>query len=139
LKRELLDHAVEAADYELLKILKRYSRQVIGTRPKTKGLAFQVRELITALLPSGQPMIDDVARELGMGSRTLRRRLADQGLIYKEIVEDVRHKLALHYMRDKRISLKQMAYLLGYSDLAAFNHAFHRWTGSSPRDYRRKN
>jgi AraC-like DNA-binding protein len=138
LKRKLLHHAVEAADDELLKILKRHCRQIIGTRPRTKGLAFEVRELITTLLPNGQPMIDDVARELGMSSRTLRRRLADQGLIYKELVEDVRHKLALRYMSDKRINLKQVVYLLGYSDLAAFNHAFRRWTGSSPSQYRRK-
>lgn len=138
LKRKLLDHAVEAADDELLKILKRHCRQIIGTRPRTKGLAFEVRELIIALLPNGQPMIDDVARDLGMSSRTLRRRMADQGLIYKEIVEDVRHKLARRYLSDKRINLKQVAYLLGYSDRAAFNHAFRRWTGSSPSDYRRK-
>ncbi len=138
LKRELLNHVVEAADDELLKILKRHCRQVVGTRPRTRGLAFEVRELITTLLPNGQPMINDVARELGMSSRTLRRRLADQGLIYKEIVEDVRHKLALRFLSDKRINLKQVVYLLGYSDQAAFNYAFRRWTGSSPSEYRRK-
>ena len=138
LTRKLLDHAVEAADDELLKILKRHCRQILRTRPRTKELAFEAREMITALLPSGQPMIDDVARELGMSSRTLRRRLADQGLIYKQLVEDVRHKLALRYLRDRRIAFKQVVYLLGYSDLAAFNHAFRRWTGSSPSDYRQK-
>jgi len=116
----------------------RHCNQIPGTQPRTKDLAFEVRELITALLPSGQPMIDDVARELGMSSRTLRRRLADQGFIYKEIVEDVRHKLALRYLSDNRINLKQVVYLLGYSDQAAFNYAFRRWTGSSPSDHRRK-
>ena len=129
---------VETADTELLKILKQYCRQVVGERPSTDDLAFKVRELITALLPDGQPMMDDVARELGMSSRTLRRRLAEQGLIYKEIVEDVRHELARRYVSEKRIKLKQVVYLLGYSDLAAFNQAFHRWTGLSPSDYRRK-
>ena len=72
-----------------------------------------------------------------MSSRTLRRRLADQGSVFKELVEDIRHKLALHYVHDRNISLKQVAYLLGYADLAALNHAFRRWTGSSPSDYRR--
>ncbi len=64
--------------------------------------------------------------------------MADQGFIYKELVEDVRSKLALRYMSDKRINLKQVVYLLGYSDLAAFNHAFRRWTGLSPSQYRRE-
>ena len=138
LKRELLDHAVENADDELLKILKRHCRQILGRTPRTKNLSYDVRELITALLPSGQPKIDDVARELGMSSRTLRRRLAEQALIYTELVEEVRHKLALRYLNDKNIMLTQAAYLLGYADLATFNHAFRRWTGSSPSGYRQK-
>ena len=138
LKREFLDHAVEAADDELLNILKRHCRQILGRAPRTKDLGFDVRELITALLPSGQPMIDDVARELGMGSRTLRRRLSEQGFIYTELVEEVRHKLALRYLNDSNITPTQAAYLLGYAELAAFNHAFRRWTGSSPSAYRRK-
>jgi AraC-like DNA-binding protein len=137
LRREVLDYPVQAADNELLKILKRHCRLILGQPRRTKALAYEVRELITALLPSGQPMIDDVARELDMSSRTLRRRLADEGLVYKDIVDDVRHKLALSYLQDKRIGLKQVVYLLGYADLAAFNHAFHRWTGTSPSAYRK--
>ena len=137
-RREVLDYAVHTADDELLKILKRHCRQILGQPPRPKVLSFEVRELITALLPSGQPTIDNVARELGMSSRTLRRRLADEGLVYKDLLDDVRHKLALSYLRDKRISLKQVAYLLGYADLAAFNHAFHRWTGASPSSYRKR-
>jgi AraC-like DNA-binding protein len=138
-QREVIDYAVQAADDELLKILKRYCRQILGQPPRRKDLSFEVRELITALLPSGQATIDNVARELGMSARTLRRRLADEGLVYKHLLDDLRHKLALSYLSDKRISLKQVAYLLGYADLAAFNHAFHRWTGASPSTYRKKN
>ena len=138
-QREVIDHAVQAADDELLKILKRYCRQILGQPTGPKDLSFEVRELITALLPSGQPTIDNVARELGMSARTLRRRLADEGLVYKHLLDDLRQKLALSYLSDKSISLKQVAYLLGYADLAAFNHAFHRWTGASPSTYRKKN
>ncbi len=136
-KRELLDHPVDAADNELLKILRRHCRQILGRRPKTKDLAYEARELITALLPSEHPKFDDVAQELGMSSSTLARRLAEHGLTYKGLLNDVRYKLALRYLND-RIGVKQVAYLLGYSEVAAFSHAFHRWTGSSPGRYRRK-
>ncbi len=135
-KRGLLDHPVEAADNELLKILRRHCRQTLGRRPRTKDIAYEARELITALLPSGQPSFDDVARELGMSTRTLGRQLAKQGLSYKGLLDEVRHKLALRYLND-RIGVKQVAYLLGYSEVAAFGHAFRRWTGSSPGRYRR--
>lgn len=137
LQRESLDHAVEAADDELLKILRRHCRQILGRRPGSKDLAYEARESITALLPSGQPKFDDVARELGMSSRTLARHLAERGLTYKGLLDDVRHQLALRYLND-RIGVKQVAYLLGYSEVAAFGHAFRRWTDSSPGRYRRR-
>ena len=99
---------------------------------------FEVQQLITNLLPSGQPKIDAVAQELGMSSRTLMRRLADQGLTYKSLLDEVRRKLALQYLKDRRINLKQVAYLLGYSEASAFYHAFRRWTGSTPVQHRLK-
>ena len=135
-RREFLDYAVETADDELLKILKRHCRQILGGRPKTNDFVFQVQKLITDRLSSGQPKIDTVARELGMSSRTLTRRLAEDGVTYKALLDEVRQKLALQYLKDRRISPKQVAYLLGYSEVPAFYHAFRRWTGSSPLQHR---
>ncbi len=108
LEAKLLDCPIETADNELLKILQRHCHQILGRPPRTKDLAYEARELITALLPSAHPKMDDVARELGMGSRTLMRRLAEQGLTYKGLVDDVRHKLALRYLGDRQINLKQV-------------------------------
>ena len=139
LKRELLDHPAEAADNELLKILRRHCREILGVRPKADDIIFEVQQLITTLLSSGQPKIDAVAQELGMSSRTLARRLAEDGLSYKGLLDKVRRKLALQYLKDKRISPKKVAYLLGYSEVSAFYHAFRRWTGSSPVQHRLKN
>ena len=138
LEAKLLDCPIEAADNELLKILKRHCRQILGTRPKADDLGFEVQQLITTLLPSGQPKIDAVAQELGMSSRTLTRRLAEDGLTYKGLLDEVRRKLALQYLRYRRISVKKVAYLLGYSEVSAFYHAFRRWTGSSPVQHRLK-
>ena len=133
---KLLDCPIETADNELLKILKRHCRLILGARPKTDNLVFEVQQLITTLLHSGQPKIDTVARELGMSTRTLTRQLAEDGVTYKILLDEVRRKLALQYMKDRRISVKKVAYLLGYSEVAAFYHAFRRWTGSSPVQYR---
>ena len=132
-----LDYPIESADNELLKILERHCRQILGARPKADDLGFEVRRLITTLLTSGHPKIDDVARELGMSSRTLTRRLAEDGLTFKGLLDEVRRKLALQYLKDGRISVKKVAYLLGYSEVPAFYHAFRRWTGTSPAQHRR--
>ncbi len=135
---KLLDSPIETADNELLKILKRHCRLILGARPKADDFVFEVKQLITTLLNSGQPKIDTVAQELGMSSRTLMRRLAEDGVTYKGLLDEVRRKLALQYLKDRRISLKQVAYLLGYSEVSAFYHAFHRWTGSTPLQHRLK-
>ncbi len=136
MKRELLDHPLAVADYELLKILRRHCRQILGRRPRTKELIFDVRETIIKLLPRGHPTMKIVARELGMGDRTLARRLAERGQSFKNLVDDVRRELSFQYLKDENIDVKQIAYLLGYSEVAAFNHAFKRWTGSTPSSFR---
>jgi AraC-like DNA-binding protein len=138
LEAKLLDCPIETADNELLKILERHCQQILGARPKVDDLVFDVQQLITTLLHSGQSKIDAVAQELGMSSRTLTRRLAEDGLTYKGLLDEVRRKLALQYLKDRRISLKQVAYLLGYSEVSAFYHAFRRWTGTSPVHHRLK-
>ncbi len=138
LETKLLDCPVETADNDLVKILKRHCRFILGARPKTDDFVFEVQQLITTLLPSGQPKIDAVAQELGMSSRTLTRRLAQDGLAYKGLLDELRRKLALQYLKDRRISVKKVAYLLGYSEVPAFYHAFGRWTGSSPVQHRLK-
>ena len=121
---------------KLLKILKRHCEHILDSRPKTKELSFDVQHTITTLLSSGQCKIDAVAWELGMSTRTLMRRLAEEGLTYKGLLDDVRRRLALEYLKDRHISVKHVAYLLGYSEVSAFYHAFHRWTGSSPLRHR---
>ncbi len=131
LEAKFLDYPIETADNELLKILKHHCLLILGTRPKADDFVFEVQQLITNHLPSGQPKIDAVAQEIGMSSRTLTRRLAENGLTYKGLLDEVRRKLALQYSNDRRISVKNVAYLLGYSEVPAFYHAFRRWTGST--------
>ncbi len=117
---------------------RRHLRQIFGARPKADDFVFDVQQLITTLLPSGQSKKAAVAPELGMSSRTLTRRLAKDGLTYQGLLDEVRQNLALQYLKDRRINIKKVAYLLGYSEASAFYHAFRRWTDSSPAQHRRK-
>ena len=86
----------------------------------------------------GDPKLTDVARKVALGSRTLQRRLKDQGLDFKKLVDDTRHRFSLNYLRDPQHTLTDIAYLLGYSEVSAFNRAFKRWTGSTPVSHRRR-
>jgi len=69
--------------------------------------------------------------------RTLQRRLKEAGLNYSDIQEDVRKTLALNLLENESLALAEIAFSLGYTEVSAFNHAFRRWLGQSPGDYRR--
>ena len=80
-----------------------------------------------------------MAAELNTSVRTLERRLKERGWTYKQVVDDLRRQLALRYVKDPRLRLSQLGFLLGFSENAAFVHAFRRWTGSTPMRYRAAN
>ncbi len=105
------------------------SREVCGYRER-------ILQLLESL-PDQYPDSSDVARRLGINERTLRRRLTDEGCSYREVLDTVRHKRAKRLLLDKRLRMDDIAEKLGYADTSSFRHAFRRWTGRSPSDFRR--
>ena len=75
---------------------------------------------------------------IAVGPRTLQRRLKDSGVDFKTLVDDTRRRFALRLPARPEAHAGEIAYLLGYSEVSAFNRAFRRWTGSTPSDYRRR-
>jgi AraC-like DNA-binding protein len=82
--------------------------------------------------------LDEVASGLHLSTRTLKRRLAAQGVTYSHVLEEQRREKALLLLRSPSLSLDEVAEQLGYSDTSNFRRAFRRWTGVSPAAYRRK-
>ncbi|ABM39468.1 AraC family transcriptional regulator [Polaromonas naphthalenivorans] len=80
------------------------------------------------------PTLTFCARLLGMTPRTLHRRLIEEGTSYREVAESVRHRMALELLR-KKVTVKEVAYLLGYTEIANFRRAFKRWEGVAPSDW----
>jgi len=90
-----------------------------------------VQEAIMRHLPSGAP-VDSVATDLHLSRRTLQRRLADAGCSYRQLLTGIRERHAACLLADEQLSLKDIAFLLGYSEQSAFNRAYKHWTGYSP-------
>ncbi|MFN9944969.1 MAG: helix-turn-helix transcriptional regulator, partial [bacterium] len=84
------------------------------------------------LLPDGEPSLPTVARRLALGERTLQRRLREEGLTFRALVDDVRHECAKIQRATPEVSVAEVAYSLGFSSPSAFHHAYRRWTGASP-------
>ena len=88
------------------------------------------------LLPHGEAKLPNVASRLGLGRRTLARRLAAESLDFSGVLENLKIDLARHYVADNDLSISQIAWLLGYQEISSFTHAFKRWTGKTPRQAR---
>jgi AraC-like DNA-binding protein len=104
--------------------------------PQEDGELSSVRRAIAESLRDGEPSLSRVAKKLAMSPRSLQRQLQEYGMKFKKIVNDTRRQSAQIYLKDRKNSLTEIAFLLGYSEASAFNRAFKRWTGLTPSGYR---
>jgi AraC-like DNA-binding protein len=125
---------VVSADPYLSKLLLGYCDRALAEHKVPRGaLRANVENAIAALLPHAQARLDSVARKLGISPRTLRRKLAAEGLTFAGILEEFRLVLAKRYLAEHDLSVSRIAWLLGYTEVSGFSHAFRRWTGRPPR------
>lgn len=96
----------------------------------------QAKGILKRLLAGQRPGINDLARELHLSTRTLQRRLTEQGITFQRLLEEARRELARHYLLHSSRELNETAYLLGYEDANSFFRAFHQWEGTSPGQWR---
>ena len=92
----------------------------------------RVKALVIDQLSSGDLHIKKFADVLAVSVRTLQRRLDDEGTNFADILEETRREIAVKYVREKNLSMKEISFLLGFSEEAAFSRAFKRWTGHAP-------
>jgi AraC-like DNA-binding protein len=101
-----------------------------------KTISEQIKGIVKKLLAGRRPTLQDVARELHLSTRTLQRRLTDEGVTFQQLMEGARRELAQHYLLHSSLELSETAYLLGYEDANSFFRAFHHWVGTSPAEWR---
>lgn len=135
--RRLLDRPLPVADAALTSVLDRYAQVLLGQLPAQESFPDQVRRHVLKSLSAGIPEAELLARQLGLSKRSFFRRLQEQGTSYQRLVDEIRRDLTLHHLREGRLSLSEIAFLLGYSEVSTFHRAFRRWTGQSPAEYRR--
>jgi len=123
-------------DPALAAMLERQVQALHAELPQRDHVEQDIRQLISRRLLQGELALDRIAEELHLSGRTLRRRLEQQGWSFRGLVEDTRQRMAEDYLRDARLALPEVALLLGYSEQSAFNRAFMRWTGMTPRRWR---
>jgi AraC-like DNA-binding protein len=91
----------------------------------SRAIGERVKGILKPLLAGRRPGIEDVAREMGTSTRTLQRRLAEDGATFQQLMQEARRELARHYLLHSSLELSETAYLLGYEDAHSFFRAFH--------------
>jgi AraC-like DNA-binding protein len=131
-----LELPILLADPTMLGAHEAKARESMARRGADETAAGRTRRAIALLLRGSLPSIDDIAEQLHTSSRSLQRALTDEGRSFRELVDEVRHELAVLHLGDPQTSIAQVALLLGFSEPSAFHRAFKRWTGATPRQPR---
>ncbi len=135
----VLDLPLDSANSHLGAILEDEARRLAERLPDGGTILGRCVTWIRSEVHAGrEPRLAGLANELRLGERTLRRRLETGGTTLRELVDGVRREMAQAHVGSGRLSLDEIALLLGFSEAAAFRRAFKRWTGQSPSEYRRE-
>ena len=127
---------VLTANERMWKFFEPELRRRLGELDRDASTSDRVQAALVELLPSGATAISDVARSLTVSTRTLQRRLHEEGTSYQAALDVTRQSLANHYLRNEGMTAAQISFLLGYENPSSFYRAFHSWTGQTPQSAR---
>ena len=116
-------------------ILTAHAEKLLERLELSKSTRGRVESLLMAILHTGDAKMAMIASKLGFSRQTLSRKLKTEGVTFEKVLDELRHTMALQHLRDGNASVAETAFLLGFSDPAAFSRAFKRWTGHSPRTF----
>ncbi len=132
----VLDRPLPRTDPRLFAYLAQQAERLLTAVPQDHSTTAHVRREVAMALPSGEPQQTLVSKRLAMSTRTMQRRLAAEGTTFADIVDIVRRERAELLLSDARLTASEVAFLLGFSEPAAFFRAFRRWTGTTPQQWR---
>jgi AraC-like DNA-binding protein len=129
-------HKVALQPHYAFGVLSAHAEKLLQELEASKTVRGRVESLLLPVLHTGEASMDAVADTMGLSRATLLRKLKAEGVTFEKVLDDLRHTLALHYLRGRKASVNETAYLVGFSDPGTFSRAFKRWTGASPRTMR---
>lgn len=125
------------AEPRLQEVLERQLEGLMAQLPPDHSLIARVKGHLVDHLLDGEPAVSTVAAKMRISSRTLQRRLTDEGTSFAKLLADVRCEEARRHLQNSRTSINEVAFLLGFLEVSAFHRAFKRWTGQTPAEFRR--
>jgi len=132
-----LNTPIRLANPVLLAQFEQYAQAFLAELDRKDETSQAVTHILLSHLDDESMSIQKVAREMSVSVRTLQHRLEEEGVVFSDLLRDVRHRLAQQYLREN-YSVEQITYLLGFSEPSVFRKAFKKWSGVTPKEYREK-
>ena len=114
-----------------------HAEQLLIRARAGESMGSKVGRLLGLAIGDGQPGLVSIARRMGMSGRVLQSKLRGEGTSFRQVLDKVRMEKASRLLAEGALQISEVAFLMGYSDQSAFNHAFKRWTGHAPQSFRR--
>jgi AraC-like DNA-binding protein len=135
--RQVWETASIGADRALFSLLDAHARTLLEQLPASANITSRVRMAIKSALRGGDPGLEAIAKQLAMSPRTLQRRLRVEGVVFNDVLDEMRFRAAQAYLAQRDVAAAEVAYLLGFAEQSSFNRAFKRWSGTTPTEFRR--
>lgn len=135
---ELAGHRIQLHSKYVFGVLSEKAEALLKELETSRSTRGRVESLLMPILHTGDIGMDAIAVKMAVSRQTLFRRLKAEEATFEKVLDDLRHRLSLHYLSGRKTSVNETAYLVGFSDPAAFSRAFKRWTGKSPSEMRGK-
>jgi len=127
-----LTHRIALSPRYVFGVLSERAEALLDELGRRDTVRARVESLLMPVLHTGDVGIEAIAARMNVSRTTLYRRLRDEGATFEGVLDDLRRRLALDYLAGRKASVNETAYLVGFSEPAAFSRAFKRWTGKSP-------
>lgn len=129
---------IDGGDRYVFGVLADRAEALLKELEASKTERARVERFLLPMLHTGEIGMEAIAAKIGVSRQTLYRNLKAEGVTFEQVLDELRQRMALDYLQARKVSVNETAYLVGFSDPAAFSRAFKRWTGMSPREARVK-
>jgi AraC-like DNA-binding protein len=136
ISEEKLDLPLPQANEKLLSMLLEHATRLLSEINQHQCTTDQVKNLLRLMLKDRSPSSALIAEKLGISSRTLQRKLGEEGTRYQNVLNELRLELALYFLKNTALSLESIAFELGYAEARSFYRSFKTWTGHTAGSYR---
>jgi AraC-like DNA-binding protein len=137
--KSILATPLKSADPDLLELLLHFGDGMLAGIPARRTLVDHTKIALRDAMLKGDVQLITVSRNLGVGARTLQRKLKQRGTTYTQLLGSVRRGLAEQYLRDSEMAIGEISDTLAFAHPGEFHRAFRAWTGTTPHRFRRKN